>query len=1284
MALPIKVQLPPPGDQNDFENLCEDIAKEYWKDQTAERYGNQGHEQFGIDILSALAKEGGEKRTFAIQCKKKKISTGRKLSKTDINTSLKKAETFSPPLSKLVFATTSPKDPNIQSYIAKINISRDTEGKFPLSVWFWEDIEKILIEKCPQTYLEFLLKIFPENSLDIVNKDLFIEVLRLAEELAKDNYFEKAEGIISVFDTTLRDSNDPKIKIIADRIRARLLIGKEKIDEAITLLQQITNEHKTDIESLALLFHKHIENGDNLEAKKALDLLLELNQTHPLTRNAELIFKIHDRQILEYPKSELQGPDRDKALAYVAYHLFSHQMGDKQKRDYFLSKQKSITPNASSPICFEIIYKLWDLFENLNLATFGEFQVTKNFVLEKEKELETRNPITPNHQLNIVFEKFRLEFFIQKNFSPRHKIPSNLLDDLITKICKSYFNNHIYHRLLDLLSLKPLNKKELSRIIEYLYNSNKKVPSDLSHLILAQALLNDSTLEFANEITQKLQLRSVEKFIKAIDAGDADELISYLKTIQENLIHPLIASIPDYELALNLINGLGPFEDEQTKNSLSHLKIFCLLQKNEDKSLAEIKKEMEPEKEGFPLLNEIANYAESKGQWGLLVECLRNMLQFDTPRKEKVEIESRLAIALFKIEDYMGVVDLKDKILPNIDDLSSENQKVAIKVLSLGAIKAQQLIIANEILTDKFSYIEDSIEFYLYKAQVELKLEQFEESLTTLLEGFRKQTFISRDIYLACYMPLNELSNAGLIGNENKILVENEVYIKISGIDSWFYIGEHKEIDAVKLKPTDTRYESLWGKSLSSQIDWPQDQYQENPATRTIENILTEPTYLKFRAQENMEKEALEGSSHVWGINSEDPEQIVENMKRFWKQIEKKSEDFFENYSNNPIPFAFLINIEGSIANSISKLYMKNRGFIRINDGTIATENQQQKIAKEILAGKPAFIDAISLLFLINADLLNVVCENINSIYYTPSVVACIREHASNYAQSRFQRGRISFGENMEVHLSEYDHQKELEIKNKILEAVEIFEGYALKETDDFLASKLIDIELKLPSGITDPYSAARLKKIDIISDDYFYHRALELFSGKNQPSPTSSLAIIKSLKTEGEISEDSYLNYVSQLLNNRCKHILISAETIYNAILVKNSSQVVAIKPENVRKLHLDLTLSPQYGVSPELYLTIVSSFLQLLINDSTLTYDSYREILAEFLVAVLKNRDKNVGRSLLAMCREGVVESGIVIPISDKKGRFEILKSQIENYFFEFNPLYETIPLMLARGSK
>ncbi len=1284
MAKALKAQLPAPADQNDFEDLCEAIAREYWRDPTAERFGNQGHEQYGIDIMSPLAQEAGESRVLAIQCKKKKLNTGRKLSKADIDGSLEKAEKLTLKLSRLMVATTSSKDTNIQTHIATINIDRDKKGQFPVAVWFWEDIEKILQEKCPNTYLDYLMSLLPEGGKAAVSKDLLVEALRVAEELVKDNYIERAKGVLSVLSKQVSQLNDPEIEVIASRIEALLLVRDEKSDEATTLLLDVTTKHKRDIHSWALLFDRYVEKNNLKDAEKILKTMQKVDENHPLTRNAGLIYKLHADQEIEYPEDKLEGAGKENATAYLVYHLYANKKKDKKKRDFYLERQKEVNPNASTPISFDIIYKVSDLLEDLDNISLAEVESVWSFVLEKEKELETKNPLALTQDINITVEKLRLDVLVLQNFKPRHEITASLKEDAISKICKSYFDYYVYHKLLEILRLMPFDRQELSKIVEYLKKQNEELKPDLANLLLAHALFNDSEIGYAEKLCEEISLSQQKDFLKALKNKEIEGLVAYLKDVHVSILHPLIAAISDFELGLEVINNLGEIEDEQTQSSLTHMKIFYLTQREGENLLEEIKKEIQFDKQGFHLLNEVSGYAESKKFWDIEAECLRYMLKFELSDKERVQIETRLAVALFKLEDCKGVLENKDYILKNLAKLHQENQKVAIKVLVLSAIKAHQLSLALEILKDTFSIVEDEFEFHFYKADVEIKLEQYEDALETILEGLRKEKHVSRDMYQACFMLLNDLTNAELIKNEGEKSVTDNVYIKISGIDSWFYIGNKKEIDAIKLASNDERYAALWEQNASSEIDWPQDQYKKNLPKRKIELIASEPVYIRVRSQEILNKAVEEGSPHIWAVDAEDPEQGIENMKMLWEQMKKPSEDFFKDYTINAYPFSFLANVEGGMGNAISKICTKQEGFIHINDGTDTTQKKQIQAAHDALDGAPLFIDAISLLFLINADLHEVVSENVEQLYYTPSVSGYIREHASRYAQSRFQMGRISFGKNMEVIPSDYDHKKELEVKNSLLEAVEYFEAHATKETSDFLSSKKVDIESLISSGISDPFSAARSKGVNIISDDYFYHRAIEILSREEQPFPISSMAMVKALHDREKITWDAYLDYVSWLLNYRCKHITISPNIMQDVILAKSKGGIVTVQPKNIRKLHLDVTLSVQYGVTPELAADIISGFLIQLIQDPAITFDTLRQILAEFLIQALKGRDKRFGDYILSRTKQAIEGTGLIVPVTDRDQKFEIVDSQINTYFAEFNPLYDSIPLILARSSQ
>ena len=89
-----KAQIPPPESENDFEDLCLEIAKELWQDPEAYKIGTQGQKQNGVDVCSANAM--GKGLVYGIQAKKKKALTNQKLTKTDINGTLEGAEKFEP------------------------------------------------------------------------------------------------------------------------------------------------------------------------------------------------------------------------------------------------------------------------------------------------------------------------------------------------------------------------------------------------------------------------------------------------------------------------------------------------------------------------------------------------------------------------------------------------------------------------------------------------------------------------------------------------------------------------------------------------------------------------------------------------------------------------------------------------------------------------------------------------------------------------------------------------------------------------------------------------------------------------------------------------------------------------------------------------------------------------------------------------------------------------------------------------------------------------------------
>lgn len=64
-AIGIPLLFPILRDEDDFEDLCRDLLRTYWKRPSLERFGRKGQRQYGIDILDL----GGVFPLHAAQCK---------------------------------------------------------------------------------------------------------------------------------------------------------------------------------------------------------------------------------------------------------------------------------------------------------------------------------------------------------------------------------------------------------------------------------------------------------------------------------------------------------------------------------------------------------------------------------------------------------------------------------------------------------------------------------------------------------------------------------------------------------------------------------------------------------------------------------------------------------------------------------------------------------------------------------------------------------------------------------------------------------------------------------------------------------------------------------------------------------------------------------------------------------------------------------------------------------------------------------------------------------------
>lgn len=146
MKAPINIH--PPKNWQDFETLCLKLWGEIWNIPHEIDFNSDNSQgQNGVDIYGPI--DGGLSYN-GIQCKNKKLNLidgkPNRISITDIQAEIEKAKSFQPKLSKLVIATSLPKDQKIEEYVRTQSVESVKNGLFSIQICFWEFFERKIIE----------------------------------------------------------------------------------------------------------------------------------------------------------------------------------------------------------------------------------------------------------------------------------------------------------------------------------------------------------------------------------------------------------------------------------------------------------------------------------------------------------------------------------------------------------------------------------------------------------------------------------------------------------------------------------------------------------------------------------------------------------------------------------------------------------------------------------------------------------------------------------------------------------------------------------------------------------------------------------------------------------------------------------------------------------------------------------------------------------------------------------------------------------------------------------
>ncbi len=308
------LQIPPPENEYEFENLCLDLYKSEFGDKT-QKIGSRGQSQNGVDISCS-------DQHIGIQCKKKELN--KKVTEKELKTEVEKAKKFQPSLKRFILATTCKRDAKIQETARLISEDHKKQKLFSVEIHSWDEI-KSLFDKHPKVYKKYYSNstnfITPDIVSSIQSDSRHEELNRIRDLIDKDNKPNTALKLLEKF-------KNEKWGKLEDKEKYRVLTNMACIK--MNMKQEI---QASELFIQALQFNKEDENanvncalayyiiGDIEQSKKYIKKTKKLNSLNTMSYIIEVLIKDKEKQPLNKIVSSI--PKNIKTKHQIA-HVLSH------------------------------------------------------------------------------------------------------------------------------------------------------------------------------------------------------------------------------------------------------------------------------------------------------------------------------------------------------------------------------------------------------------------------------------------------------------------------------------------------------------------------------------------------------------------------------------------------------------------------------------------------------------------------------------------------------------------------------------------------------------------------------------------------------------------------------------------------------------------------------------------------------------------------------------------------------------------------------------------------
>lgn len=493
-----KPQVPKPSTEQEFETLCTHIYGEVFNCKTPSMYGRRGQKQYGLDVLVYKDNLNKSSNRIGIQCKHVSKLPFDGKDEVNIVKEIAKADSGQQKISQLIIATSLPSDQKLTDAVNALSDERVNEGKFPVEVQFWNDIENYIANSSVLSQRYHSNSNYSEKikqAKERFNKERYSEVIDslTVDNIKLMNHVEKYEVYYLLANCYHLIEQNDKFTHYASKIK-----DFGWCDERHNVLIIIDNIIHSDTDNALKIIETCIDKELDNTQYQALKYSIEINQGS-ITEFENLPEAVKNTYSIKY-----------NYMRYYSNHSQFHEYNlikklinkDEYSRPSFilLSLESSILRYATSKSQHHHIEtELNSLELNLNINQIDvpslkkyaiNSIITANCLINNEEAVKHYYKLTKTTQCGILPETiFNLVSFTKRNSDKA----------FFLKVYKDSSNTEIIKYLIEgLYHFGEMD--ELNRLIDSNSEIEKTLINEIRSFIAAKQLNNTDFLKFVDEV----------------------------------------------------------------------------------------------------------------------------------------------------------------------------------------------------------------------------------------------------------------------------------------------------------------------------------------------------------------------------------------------------------------------------------------------------------------------------------------------------------------------------------------------------------------------------------------------------------------------------------------------------------------------------------------------------------------------------------------------------------------------------------------------------------------